>query len=123
MTIFECILDQTFNIGELESYLKVFDKIFDSIGADPNDYYWDFSSIDLDDLEEVRKLVLENLMFGAQDMGILSEFLDVYDFSFNEGIYIDLEGYTDEELEDIIASLDNFEKVTGITVDITNNGD
>lgn len=121
MRIFDELLKQTLDLHDLEGLrdlAKIFEDLFEKIDMDPSEYDWEmFGLEELQDPEAVRIFCLGNLMYAAQDAGIIPSFVDLDDFDFScDAIFRNIEEYSDVEAEDIVKGIERFNELTGANI-------
>lgn len=121
MRIFDELLKQTLDLHDpegLRDLAKIFEDLFEKIDMDPSEYDWEmFDLEELQDPEAVRIFCLGNLMYAAQDAGIIPSFVDLDDFDFScDAIFRNIEEYSDIEAEDIVKGIERFNELTGANI-------
>lgn len=118
--IYDLILQATLDCWQASSMAETFDKLFDVIGADPEEYDWDMTyDGEYTDEEDVRQFCLGKLIEAAIDYEILSDSIDMNSFDFSDGVSYSLSDHDDEEEKDEIAtSISRFGELTGLTIEL-----
>lgn len=115
--IFDLMLEAT-STERTKIVASDLDKLFNKLGANPNDYIWQV--LDIEDEEEARAVGLRNLFIAAQDKNMLPDFVNVDDdFYFDDtDVILNVEGYEGDEVRRIRDAALELEKLLGLTIKI-----